>query len=249
MLSWPLCILGAYLIGSIPFGVIIARSKGVDIRQHGSKNIGATNVGRVLGRRFGVMCFILDFLKGAGPVIGAGVVNHTLGREPDALESSQMWLWLAVAGAAVVGHMYSIFLRFAGGKGVATGFGAIAAMYPLLTYPAIAAIVAWYLVLRTTKYVSIASMLAVLSLPVSYLVSVIPPRAMDQPLSMTMDHLRHASPPFVGTLLIALLVVWKHRSNIARLRRGDEPKVSDKGRRGDAGDLQPANDHASGPVA
>lgn len=232
-MPWLLCILAAYLIGSIPFGVIIARSKGVDIRQHGSKNIGATNVGRVLGKKFGVLCFILDFVKGAGPVIGAGLVNHTFGCEPDVLSASQMWLWMAVAGAAVMGHMFSAFLRFAGGKGVATGFGAIAAMYPLLTYPAFAAIVVWYLVLRTTKYVSLSSILAVLSLPLSYLISVIPPRAMDQPFDLTMDHLRHAAPPFIGTLLIALLVIWKHRSNIERLRRGEEPKVSDKGRRGD----------------
>ncbi len=232
-MPWLLCILAAYLIGSIPFGVILARSKGVDIRQHGSKNIGATNVGRVLGKKFGVLCFILDFVKGAGPVIGAGLVNHTFGCEPDVLSASQMWLWMAVAGAAVMGHMFSAFLRFAGGKGVATGFGAIAAMYPLLTYPAFAAIVVWYLVLRTTKYVSLSSILAVLSLPLSYLISVIPPRAMDQPFDLTMDHLRHAAPPFIGTLLIALMVIWKHRSNIARLRRGEEPKVSDKGRRGD----------------
>ena len=233
-LTWFLCILAAYLIGSIPFGVIIARSKGIDIRQHGSRNIGATNVGRVLGRKFGVICFLLDFLKGAAPVIGAGFIHNTVGHEPDLLTTSQMWLWLATVAAAVMGHMYSVFLRFAGGKGVATGFGAIAAMYPLLTYPALAAIVVWYLSLRVTRYVSVSSMLAIVSLPVSYLISVVPPSAMDQPLQSTVDHLRHASPPFVGTLLIALLVIWKHRGNIARLRRGEEPKVTDTSKRGES---------------
>ena len=224
-MTWLLCIIAAYLIGAIPFGVLIARTKGINIREHGSKNIGATNVGRVLGKRFGVLCFVLDFLKGTGPVLAAGIINDTLGRKAEALSPQQMWLWLAVAAAAVLGHMYSIYLRFAGGKGVATGFGAIAGMYSLLTWPALAAIVVWYLVLRTTKYVSLASMIAVLSLPVSYLVSVIPPHAMDQPFAQTWQHLLHAYPPFAGTLAIALMVVWKHRTNIGRLRRGEEPKV------------------------
>lgn len=227
-MSWFLCILAAYLCGSIPFGVLIARSRGVDIRAHGSKNIGATNVGRVLGKRFGVLCFALDFLKGAAPVVAAGAINGTLDRKAEALSAQQMWLWLAVAAAAVLGHMYSVFLRFGGGKGVATGFGAIGGMYSLLTWPALAAIVVWYLVLRTTRYVSLASMAAVLSLPVSYLVSVIPPRAMDQPFAQTWPHLLHAYPPLVGTLAIALLVVWKHRGNIARLRRGEEPRIAAK---------------------
>jgi glycerol-3-phosphate acyltransferase PlsY len=220
------------MIGSIPFGVLIARTRGVNIREHGSRNIGATNVGRVLGRRFGVLCFVLDFLKGAGPVIAAGAINHTLARSAAELQPLQMWLWLAVACAAVIGHMDSIYLGFGGGKGVATGFGAIAAMYSLLTWPALAAIVVWYLVLRISKYVSLSSMIAVLSLPVSYMVSVIPPHAMDQPWASTQDALMHAYPPFVGTLAIALLVVWKHRANIGRLRRGEEPRVSGKQRRG-----------------
>ena len=223
--SWPLCILAAYLIGSIPFGVLIARSKGINIREHGSKNIGATNVGRVLGRKFGILCFVLDFLKGAIPVIAAGMINGTLAKRAEALTPQEMWLWMAVAAAAVAGHMFSIFLRFAGGKGVATGFGAIAGMYSLLTWPAVAAIVVWYLVARMTKYVSLASMTAVLTLPVSYLLSVIPPGAMDQPFAQTWQHLLHAYPPFVGTLAIALMVVWKHRTNIGRLRQGTEPKI------------------------
>jgi glycerol-3-phosphate acyltransferase PlsY len=224
-LSWAFSILAAYLIGSIPFGVLIARSKGVDIRQHGSKNIGATNVGRVLGRRFGILCFILDMAKGAGPVLAAGAMNQTLNREPVELTQAQMWLWMAVAAAAVLGHMYSVFLRFSGGKGVATGFGAIAAMWPILTFPALAAIVIWYFTLRVSKYVSLASMLAAMSLPVTYLVSIISPHAMDQPFAQTLAHLRHASPPLIGTTLIGLLVVWKHRANIGRLRRGEEPKA------------------------
>lgn len=205
--------------------MLIARAKGIDIRQHGSKNIGATNVGRVLGRKFGILCFLLDFLKGAAPVIVAGVVNNVIARKPDDLTAGQMWLWMAVAAAAVFGHMYSVWLGFAGGKGVATGFGAIAGMYSLLTWPALAAIVVWYLVVRLSRYVSLSSIVAVSSLPVSYLVSVIPPRGFDQPWLQTWNSILHASPPLVGTSVIALLVIWKHRSNIRRLVRGEEPRV------------------------
>jgi acyl phosphate:glycerol-3-phosphate acyltransferase len=231
--TWLLCILAAYLVGAIPFGVLIARSRGIDIRQHGSKNIGATNVGRVLGRRLGILCFVLDVLKGAAPVLAAGIINHVIGHDAQHLSQPQMWLWMAVAAVAVLGHMYSPYIGFVGGKGVATGFGAILAMYPLLTWPAIAAVVVWYLVLRLTRYVSLSSILAALSLPVSSLISAIPAHAQRQPLQHTIDHVAHAAPPIIGAAAIALLVVWKHRSNIRRITRGEEPKVGGKARRGD----------------
>src|SRR6185503_11776318 len=123
------------------------------IRQHGSKNIGATNVGRVLGKKFGVLCFALDFLKGVAPVVGAGIINGVIGHSAEVLTAAQMWLWMAVAAATVIGHMYSMWLGLAGGKGVATGFGAIAGMFPLLTWAALGAIAVWYVVLRLSKYV------------------------------------------------------------------------------------------------
>jgi glycerol-3-phosphate acyltransferase PlsY len=228
MVMWPWLayIAGAYAIGSIPFGVLIGRARGIDIRQHGSKNIGATNVTRVLGKRLGLLCFALDVLKGAMPVLAAGVVNETLGRSATQLTQTQMWLWLGVAAAAVAGHMFSLFLKFRGGKGVATGFGAAVAMWPLLTLVALGALVVWYVTLRMFKYVSVASMLGAISLPLGYLLSAIPPDATEQPFSHTIDHVLHASPPLVGTGLIALLVVWQHRGNIGRLRRGEEPRIS-----------------------
>ncbi len=228
MTAWIICIIGAYLIGSIPFGVFIGRAKGIDIRQHGSKNIGATNVARVLGKRLGTLCFLLDVLKGAVPVIVAGIQNDVLGRQARELSTQQMWLWLAVAIATVLGHMFSIFLRFGGGKGVATGCGAMLAMWPLLTLPAIGALIVWYVALRLFKYVSLASILASISLPIGYLAAAIPRDATQHSLSHTIDQLLHASPPFVGTTIIALLVVYRHRSNIARLRRGEEPKSTSK---------------------
>src|SRR5436190_12855682 len=106
MIRWMACILGAYLVGSIPFGVIIGRARGVNIREIGSKNIGATNVARVLGKKLGVLCFALDFLKGAAPVLVAGLLADTLSRSPidpdpaKRLSQTDMWMWLAVAAAA-----------------------------------------------------------------------------------------------------------------------------------------------------
>jgi glycerol-3-phosphate acyltransferase PlsY len=220
LLPWLICILAAYLIGSIPFGVLIGRVKGIDIRAHGSRNIGATNVSRVLGRKLGMLCFALDLLKGAVPVLGAGFVCGVINTEPSELSQGQMWLWLAVAAAAIAGHMASIFLGFAGGKGVATGFGAALAMWPLLTFPAIGALVVWYATLRLARYVSLASMAAAMSLPAWYLVRCIPPSGEDIPGSIL-----HASPPLIVTFLLALLILWRHRANIARLRRGEEPRI------------------------
>lgn len=202
--------------------------RGVDIRQHGSRNIGATNVGRVLGRRLGMTCFVLDFLKGAGPVIGAGFINGVIKDNVGDLTASQMWLWLAVAVAAVLGHMFSIFLGFAGGKGVATAFGTLVAMWPLLTFPALGALVVWFGTLRAMRYMSLASMIGSASIPVWYLISLSP-----WPGETWFAHLQHASPPLIVTTALALLVIYRHRTNIARLRRGEEPKVGGTARRGD----------------
>lgn len=224
MLNWGLCIAGSYLLGSIPFGFLIGKAKGIDIREVGSKNVGATNVGRVLGRSFGITCFFLDMGKGAIPVIVAGAMNGLLGQDVVAMETSQIWLWLAVAFASVLGHMCSPFLGFKGGKGVATGFGSMLAMWPLLTLPALGAMVVWYGVLKLTHYVSVASMLAATSLPIGYFIRILPPKAMDQPLSQTAQYIMHASAPLIVTVAMALLIAYKHRTNIARLRQGTEPK-------------------------
>ena len=238
-MTWALVIVAAYLLGSIPFGVLIGRARGVNLLAEGSMNPGASNVTRLLGKRLGMLCFFLDMGKGMIPVIVAGVTFDLLGDRPVSsdptvavLTRTEMWLWLSVACAAVLGHMRSPWLGFRGGKGVATGFGAMVAMWQVLTLPALAAIVVWYGLLRATRYVSVASVLAVMSLPVGYLLSVLPGDALEQPLSTSIDRLMVASPPLIVTTVMALLIAYLHRGNLARIRRGEEPKVRGKGRRG-----------------
>lgn len=222
-MAWTLFILIAFVAGSIPFGLFIGRMKGIDIREHGSKNIGATNVGRVLGRPYGALCFVLDAAKGAIPVLLAGqqaALLSMMWRDIQQITQQHMWLWMAVAIAAVLGHMFSPFVRFKGGKGVATGFGAFAAMAPLLTFPAFGAIVVWYATLRFTKYVSVASMTAAASMPVLYVLVLIPPDGREIGAAIA-----HGSPVLVVLVAVAALLVYKHRTNIVRLTRGEEPKV------------------------
>lgn len=236
------CLVGAYLLGSVPFGVIIGRARGVNIMAEGSRNPGATNVARLLGKRLGAVCLVLDMLKGAVPVIVVGVLFDLLGKRPAGLDpdvavltAGQMWTWLAVACAAVAGHMYSPFLGFRGGKGVATGFGGMVVMWEVLTFPALGAIVVWYGVLRFTRYVSAASMLAAICLPLGYAVSVLPRDALNLPLADSLSQLRAGWPPLAVTALMAVAVVYKHRANIGRIRRGEEPKVRGGARRGEVG--------------
>jgi len=221
-LRWLAFISLAYFVGAIPFGLIIARSRGVDLRAHGSGNIGATNVLRTLGKKPGILCFVLDALKGALPVVVSGLVMRTIDRSDlDAI--SALW-WLAVAMATVLGHMFTVFARLRGGKGVATGFGALAAMWPVVTPAALGALIAWYVTLKITRYVSVASCVAALTLPVCVLAL----RALGV---MTNDHSGAASriasawPFLVVTGALAALVIYKHRGNLARVRTGTEHRV------------------------
>ena len=231
--AWLAFIAAAYVVGSIPFGVIIGNIRGIDIRAHGSRNPGATNVARVLGKKLGLLCFALDFLKGALPVLVSGFALGVINQPVTALTPVQQWMWLCVAMAAVLGHMFSIFIGLRGGKGVATAFGAMLAMWPVLTLPTLGAMVVWYAAVRMTHYVSVASMLAAISVPISYLLAHPLAKVLDQPWSDTMDAIVHSLPGFVVTSALAVVVVWKHRGNIARLRRGEEPKAGRHVRRGD----------------
>ena len=141
MIVWAAAIPIGFLIGSIPFGFIIGRIKGIDVREHGSGNIGATNVGRVLGRRLGAICFALDLFKGLAPTLGAGLAAGVVGGY--GIGSADAWWWLAVMVSPVLGHMYSPWIGFRGGKGVATGLGALLGVAPILTGPALGALAVW----------------------------------------------------------------------------------------------------------
>jgi glycerol-3-phosphate acyltransferase PlsY len=225
---WGVSAVCAFACGSVPFGVLIARSKGVDLRSVGSGNTGATNVGRALGRPFGILCFLLDALKGAIPVLLAGWLAGILGTGAASMSSAAAWGWLGVAVFAILGHCFSPWLGFRGGKGVATGFGAVLAMWPVLTIPALSAFVVWAAVLLLTRVMALASMAGVLVLPATVL-------AMALGGGEDSASLRGSTPFLVITGLIAAFVIFRHRGNIARLRRGTESRL------GEAKDSSDAN--------
>ncbi len=206
-----------YLCGSIPFGLLLGRCRGVDIRKHGSGNIGATNVGRVLGWAWGAPCLVLDVLKGFGPVFLGGWTMGLIGGadQPSSLEA---WRWLAVAAAAVVGHVFPIWLKFKGGKGVATGLGAVLGIWPTLTVPALLAVSVWGLLAAIFKYVSLASVVAAAVIPGYLLVRV----------WLGGEPLAGVAPYLIVSGLIAALVVLRHGSNLKRLLAGCEPKLGEK---------------------
>jgi len=212
--QWIIYIFAAYVAGSIPFGVLIAKSKGINIQEHGSKNIGATNVGRILGKKLGISCFILDVLKGAIPVLIVGFAANLFGQSMDQISTTELLLWICVALAAFLGHMYSLFIKFGGGKGVATTFGGMIAMWPFLTLPVLVALVSWIIAAKTTKMVSLASLVASFVLFSATVVFV-----------MTQLNVTHAWPLLAFTFLVSVMVFWKHRSNIGRIMRGEEPKL------------------------
>lgn len=222
-MTWYFLIFGAYLLGSIPFGVLIARARGVDIRAHGSGNIGATNVGRVLGKRLGLLCFTLDLGKGAAPVLLAGWLSGVLGDWAVEIPAGTFWLWLAVAMAALGGHMASIFLRFRGGKGVATAFGALLALWPTLGIPALIAFGGWVLVVGLCRIVSLASMVAAALVPLATIALLL---AAPAPDTLTGGEIgSRVLPPIAISIAVSALVLWRHRGNLRRLRSGNEPTI------------------------
>jgi glycerol-3-phosphate acyltransferase PlsY len=229
-LLWAALPVAAYLVGSFPTAHLLARSRGVDLGAVGSKNYGATNLGRTLGRSWGILCFAIDATKGALPVVLGGWLLGALGAPSGGVTTATAWCWLATALAAILGHTLSPWIGFKGGKGVATGFGALVAMWPVLTLPAGLAILLWAAILAVSRIISLASMVAAISIPCSVLVAALAANGLAG--------VRAAVPFLVATGVIAAFVVWKHRSNIARMRAGTEPKVGAK---------KPAGDGAASP--
>jgi acyl phosphate:glycerol-3-phosphate acyltransferase len=182
----------AYLAGSIPFGLVVGKLfYGVDVRQHGSGNVGTTNVFRVLGKKAGVGVLICDMLKGYIPAAIAAALFDP-------------WFAIFIAAAPVVGHIYSIFLKGRGGKGIATGAAVVLALVPLV-FAII--LVIWIVLLLTTRYVSVASLAASFLVPVLTI-------AFHEPL-----------PYEIAGVLVAVIVWWAHRGNIQRLLAGEEHRV------------------------
>lgn len=203
-----LVLLAAYLLGAVPFGYTVAKWRGVDILAQGSGNIGATNVGRVLGRRFGILVFLLDFAKGAVPVAAAGMLARM---HPDlrALHAED-WLPMLAGLAAFLGHMFPVYLRFRGGKGVATGAGVVAVLVPA---PALASFITWIIFLAATRYVSLASLMAALALCHFRLI-------------FSVDAFDPEQLPVTAFCFVAAALVFlRHRSNIVRLLDGTESQV------------------------
>ena len=221
MLDWSLFVAAAYAVGSVPVGFLIGRARGVDLREAGSGNIGATNAGRVLGRRWGALCFLLDVLKGAAPVLAAGAWTGAIADER--LGAADEAWWCGVALAAIVGHVCPVWLGFRGGKGVATSLGALGALWPIATVPAAAALAVWLGFAVATRYVGLSSVAAAVALPVAAWVA-----------SRTAVWGERAVWPALAMMtLLAGLVIWRHRGNLARTWRGEEPRIG--GRRGASG--------------
>jgi len=187
----------AYLIGSIPFGLVVALSRGVDPRKAGSGNIGATNIGRLLGAKYFVIVFLLDLLKGAVPTAAAGAVINFR-----ANDRATCLLWMLVALSAILGHVFSLFLKFRGGKGVATSAGVVFVAVFLLT-----------------RYVSVASMIGSSAIPIAY-------AWIGYVLGWPM--LGAQLPLLIFSILVPVMIVYKHRGNIARLRAGTENRFGRK---------------------
>jgi glycerol-3-phosphate acyltransferase PlsY len=202
----------SYLVGSIPFGLLVARTRGIDPRTAGSGNIGATNIGRLLGGKFFALVFTLDLLKSLIPMLIAGLLVHLAARGLPT-STTTFLLWLLVGFAAVMGHMFSVFIGFKGGKGVATSAGLLLGLYPYFTLPGLLAIALWFIVFYLWRYVSLASILGTASFPIAYLLLAL---ALHWPI------FHQQLPLLLFALLVAGLIILKHRSNISRLLAGTE---------------------------
>ncbi len=208
MLTFAAVVIGSYLLGSIPFGYIAGRVAGIDIRNCGSGNVGATNVVRTLGKSYGYPVFAADFLKGFSAV-KMSVLIATRAR-PEWISPEILGIIAAIS--SVVGHSFPIWLYFKGGKGVATSAGALFGLVPLA---ALAGAAIWILTFLLTRYVSVASIAAAATLPVVILI-------------ITQLSQNFGKWLFYSSVCLAAVVIWRHRSNLSRLIRGTEPRFTRK---------------------
>ena len=208
MLTLAAVLVASYLLGSISFGYLAGRVAGIDIRKAGSGNIGATNVVRVLGKFYGYPVFFLDFLKGLGAVKISVLIatrGHSEWSSPEVFE-------IIAAVSSVVGHCFPLWLKFRGGKGIATSAGALFGLMPLAMLIGLAV---WILVFWLTRYVSVASITAAIALP--FVIAI-----------LTRLNQSYGKALFYSSLCIAAVVIWRHHSNLSRLMRGTEPRFTRK---------------------
>ncbi|MBP6407137.1 MAG: glycerol-3-phosphate 1-O-acyltransferase PlsY [Fusobacteriaceae bacterium] len=201
MLKVLIFVIISYLLGSLPNGLYVANLKGIDIRNEGSKNTGATNVFRVMGAKFGILVLILDALKGFIPLFIAekfGVTGNSL---------------VLIGITAVIGHTFSPFLNFKGGKGVATSLGIFLYLAPI---PMLITLLMFFVVVGITKYVSLGSVLASVMLPLLILI---------MPVN---EKLGNKVIVFIISALLGSYIIYKHRANIQRLKNGTENKFYKK---------------------
>ncbi len=223
MLSLLLVLALSYLLGAIPWSLVVARVKGVDLRRHGSGNAGATNAMRVLGKGPGLLVFLLDFAKGLVAVtlvaqladVEAIRQSGVLGSRPELVAA---WVATLAGTAAMLGHVFTVWGRvffesWKGGKGVATGAGMLAGLAPL---PVAIAAALFAAVLATTKYVSLGSILAALSLPLTLL-------ALHFGLGI-----ENPPPVWIFATVVPAFIVWTHRANVRRLLDGTESRIGSK---------------------
>ena len=200
ILIWVAFIIGAYLCGSIPFGFLVGKMRGVDVRTVGSKNIGATNVYRTVGHKWGLLAFFCDFLKGLLPTLTAKMLFPEIAYLP-----------MVTGVMTVIGHMFTCFMKFKGGKGIATGFGMLVALIPwmVLTAFGIFVITVWI-----SHYISLGSILAAAFLLVTVWFPI-----------LGNPGVRSNLPQCILVALVAAVAIWKHRTNIVRLKNGCENKI------------------------
>lgn len=207
-----LLIVIAYFLGSVPFGYLIGKAHGKDLRKIGSGNIGATNAARVLGKKWGYVCFLLDVSKGLIPMLLVPAFGHVNNQS----DPVTLTLWLLVGCAAILGHIFPIFLGFKGGKGVATSLGIVLGLWPYYTLCGITAFLIWIIVVLIWKYVSLASIVAAISFPIILTV-----------LALLINSWQFSQlwPLISLSVLMSGLVILRHKSNIKRLLAGSESKI------------------------
>jgi acyl phosphate:glycerol-3-phosphate acyltransferase len=196
----------SYLLGSFPSGFIAGKIAGIDVRHHGSGNIGATNVLRLLGKTYGYAVFFLDALKGFLAV----QIAVSLSRHFETTRPYSDWFGILAALFCVLGHAFPIWLKFKGGKGVATSAGTMLGLAPVAT---IVAVFVWIVVFEITRYVSVASVTAAIALPAAIGI-------------LLRFHVMNSDVTFYSAVVIATVVCWRHRSNFARLVRGTEQRFT-----------------------